>query len=102
MTFPQWTEEFIATTELIQSYPGVEHTTIRQAAMITEQSQNAEFSYSETADSIAIKVAKGYLGMQFVLRSEWPILPGEGYTVEKYTSNYYVITLQSEEVILQK
>ncbi len=102
MSFPQWSEEFIATTELIQSYPGVEHTTIRQAAMITEQSQNAEFSYTETAESIVLRVEKGYLGMQFVLRSEWPILPGDGYTVEKYASNYYVITVQSAQVILQK
>jgi hypothetical protein len=102
MTFPQWSEVFLETARLVATYPGMEHTTIRQAASKMEMTHNSEFSYRETADSIVLNVEKGYLGMRFVLRSQFPILPGEDYTVEKYAADYYVITLQSAHVILQK
>jgi len=101
-SFTQWSEEFIETARLIAGYPGIEHTTIQQAAPKMEMTYNSEFSYRETTDSIVLNVTKGYKDMKFGLRSEIPILPGEGYTIEKYSTNYYVITLQSAQVFLQK
>ena len=102
LSFTQWSEGFVEAIRLIEGYPTIEQTTIRQATPKMEMTNTSEFSYRETAESIVLEVAKGYVGMSFVLRSEWPILPGEGYLIEKYAANYYVITLQSARVILQK